>query len=106
MKQKTQISSLVNIITVILIVGAVAWGVVKIQSQWTQADSDTVPHVDDGETKPVPAAPEDKATDVPVVEKARAVAENVNVEEAEVEEETETDAPTQDQTDEPAREEH
>jgi uncharacterized membrane protein len=101
MKQKTQMSSLVNIITVILVVGAVAWGVVKIRSQWTQGNSDTALQVDDGESEPVAAGPEAKATDA-VVEEKRTAAENV--EEAEVEEETEADAPPQDQTDEPAQE--
>ncbi len=103
MKQKTQMSSLVNMITVILIVGAVAWGVVKIQSQWTQADSDTALHVDDGKTESGAAAPEANATDA-VVEKEHAVAENVEEAAADVEAETKADAPPQDQTDEPAQE--
>lgn len=45
MKQKTQMSSIINIITVILVVGAVAWGVVKIRSQWI-------------DVKPIPATPQ------------------------------------------------
>jgi len=101
MKQKTPMSSLVNIITVILIVGAVAWGVVKISSQLGQTKSDTEQQVDDGESEPVDAAPEAKATDAPVVEKEHAAAENVEEAAAEVEEETEADASPQDQTDEP-----
>ncbi len=31
-------SSLVNIVTVMLVVGVVAWGVVKVRSQWTDAE--------------------------------------------------------------------
>ncbi len=98
MKKKTQMSSLVNMITVILIVGAVAWGVVKISSQFGQTKSETEEQVDDGESAPVAAGPEAKSTDA-VVEEKRAGAENV--EEAEVKEETEADAPAQDQTGEP-----
>ncbi len=104
MKQKTQMSSLVNIITVILVVGAVVWGGVKIWSQWTDANSDTTLQVDDGESEPEAAAPETKATDAVMVEEKHSDAENVEAAAAEVEEETEADAPPQDQTDEAAQE--
>ena len=95
---------LANIITVILVVGAVAWGVVKIRSQWTDANSDTTLHVDDSESEPESDEPEAKATDASVVEKEHAAAENIEEAAAEVEEETEADTPPQDQIDEPAQE--
>ena len=104
MAKKTQMSSLVNVITVLLVVGAVAWGVVKIRSQWTQAKPDTE-QVDEGESEGATAAgPEDKAGSA-VVEEKRPGAENVEEAEAEVEAEKEADAPVQDQTDEPEQEE-
>ena len=108
MKQKTKMSSLINIITVILVVGAVAWGVVKILSQRTQTNSDTPRQVDDGESGPVAAGPEAKATDA-LGEEKLAATENVEEAEAEaeteVEAETEADTPAQDQTDKPAQDE-
>jgi len=108
MAKKIQMSSLVNVITVLLIVGAVAWGVVKIRSQWRQADSDTTRQVDEGESEPTAAAgPEDKGGSA-VIEEKRPDAENVEeaeVEaEADVEAEKEADAPVQNQTDEPEQE--
>jgi len=84
MAKKTQMSSLVNVITVLLVVGAVAWGVVKIRSQWPQAKPDTE-QVDEGESEGATVAgPEDKAGPA-VVEEKRPGAENVEVAEAEVE---------------------
>ncbi len=102
MAKKTQMSSLVNVITVLLVVGAVAWGVVKIRSQWTQAKPDTE-QVDDGESERAAAGPEDKAGSA-VVEEKRPGAENVEEAEAEAEAEKEADAPVQDRTDEPEQE--
>lgn len=106
MAKKTQMSSLVNVITVLLVVGAVAWGGVKIWSQWRQADSDTTQQVDEGESERAAAGPEAKAGSA-VVEEKRPGAENVEEAEAEVEVEAEkeADAPVQDQTDEPEQEE-
>ncbi len=105
MAKKTHLSSLVNVITVLLVVGAVAWGVVKIRSQWTQADSDTGRQVDDGESEGVGAAGLEAKAGSAVVEEKRAGAENVEEAEAEVEAEKEADAPVQDQVDEPEQEE-
>ncbi len=102
MAKKTPMSSLVNVITVLLVVGAVAWGVVKIRSQWSQARPDTE-QVDEGESERAAAAgPEDKAGPA-VVEEKRPGAENVEEAAAEVEAdaEKEADAPVQDQPDEP-----
>ena len=101
MKKKTQMSSLINVITVILVVGAVAWGVVKILSQWTQANSDTTPQVDGGQSEPVAAAGPDARSQARLVEEEHDSAEKVEEAAAEVEAETEADAPVQDQTDEP-----
>ncbi len=94
MKKKTQMSSVANMITVILVVGAVAWGVVKIRSQWTDASLDTAGQVDDGESEHAAAAGPEAKPEAAPVEEEHAGAENV--EEAEVEEETEADTPPQD----------
>ncbi len=94
-------SSVANMITVLLVVGAVAWGVVKIRSQWTDAGLDTAGHIDDGESEPVATGPETRS-EAEIVQEEHAGAENI--EEAEVEEETKADTPP-DQTDEPEQEE-
>lgn len=101
MKQKTQMSSLINIITVILVIGAVAWGVVKIRSQWAGANPDTTTHVDEDQPEPESTTPETTPKETAAVKEEYTPAENVAEVVAEVEEETEVDTPPQDQTDEP-----
>ena len=104
MKQKTQMSSLINIITVILVIGAVAWGVVKIRSQWAGGNSDTTTHVDEDQPESESTTPETRPKEIAEVKEEYTPAENVEEVVAEVEEETETDTPPQDQTDEPESE--
>ena len=105
MAKKTHVSSLVNIITVLLIVGAVAWGVVKIASQWAQPKPDTEREVDRGESERATAGTPDEKSEAGVVEEAPAAGGNIAEAEAEVEEEQETDTPVQEQVHEPDRNE-
>ncbi len=100
MAKKTQMSSLVNVITVLLVVGAVAWGVVKIRSQWAQTNSDTE-EVDRGESEGAVAGRPEEKSEPGVAEETQA--SGGNIAEAEVDEEQEADTPVQEPVDESDR---
>ncbi len=91
-----------NVITVLLVVGAVAWGVVKIRSQWTQTNSDTE-EVDRGESEGADAGTPDEKSEPGVVAEAQAAGGNIA--EAEADEEQEAGTPVQEPVDEPDRDE-
>ncbi len=76
MAKKTQMPSVVNVIMVLLVVGAVVWGVVKIRSQRTQTDSDTE-EVDRGESEGAVAGTPDEKSEAGVVEEAQAARGNI-----------------------------